>query len=209
MAAGRYSAVVCGLGGRVALPASYAAARARSIPFVLWATIWEHPHTLAHRLSWLPTRHLYRHADAVATYGDHVSRYVERHRGGRGKVFVAPQAVDVEHFAAPVPAGERAAARERAGAGPDETLFLFVGRLEQEKGVDVLLEAWRAQAFPERAWHWPARARWPTRPQGRAPPSGPWATLPPPSSQPCTPPPTCWCCPPWPPQLSGSPGDWL
>ena len=148
VAGGRYSAVVCGLGGRVALPASYAAARARSIPFVLWATIWEHPRTLAHRLSWLPTRHLYRHADAVATYGDHVSRYVERHRGGRGNVFVAPQAVDVDHFAAPVAAGERDAARERAGAGPDDALFLFVGRLEREKGVDVLLDAWDAAGLP-------------------------------------------------------------
>jgi len=143
VASGRYAAVICGLGGRLALPGSYAAARVRRIPFVLWATIWEHPRTVAHRLSWLPTRHLYRHADAVATYGDHVSRHVERHRGARGNVFVAPQAVDVDHFAAPVADRERAAARERAGAGPDDALFLFVGRLEPEKGVDVLLDAWR------------------------------------------------------------------
>ncbi|HYI37226.1 MAG TPA: glycosyltransferase family 4 protein [Thermoleophilaceae bacterium] len=143
VAGGRYSAVICGLGGRVALPGAYLAARARRIPFVLWATIWEHPRTTAHRLSWLPTRHLYRHADAVATYGAHVSRYVQRHRGDRGNVFVAPQAVDVEHFGAPVPPAERDAARERAGAGPGDTLFLFVGRLEAEKGVDVLLDAWR------------------------------------------------------------------
>ncbi len=146
VAGGRYAAVVCGLGGRVALPASYAAARIRRIPFVLWATIWEHPRTPAHRLSRLPTRHLYRHADAVATYGDHVSRHVERDRGGRGNVFVAPQAVDVDHFGAPVPDAERAAARERAGAGPGDTLFVFVGRLEHEKGVEVLLDAWRAAA---------------------------------------------------------------
>ena len=66
---GRYRAVICGLGGRVALPGSYAAARRRGIPFVLWATIWSHPRTPAHALSFLPTRHLYRHADAVMTYG--------------------------------------------------------------------------------------------------------------------------------------------
>lgn len=148
VAGGRYRAVVCGLGGRVALPGTYAAARMRRIPFVLWATIWEHPRTPAHRLSWLPTRHLYRHADAVATYGDHVSRYVERHRGGRGNVVVAPQAVDVAHFAAPVADADRAAARTRAGAGEDDVLFLFVGRLEAEKGVEVLLEAWTAAALP-------------------------------------------------------------
>ncbi len=144
VAGGRYRAVVCGLGGRVALPGAYVAARMRRVPFVLWATIWEHPRTPAHRLSWLPTRHLYRHADAVATYGDHVSRYVERYRGSRGSVFVAPQAVDVDHFAAAVAPADRAAARERAGAAPGDVLFLFVGRLEPEKGIDTLLDAWRA-----------------------------------------------------------------
>jgi hypothetical protein len=36
---GRYRAVVCGLGGRIALPATYAAARRARVPFVLWAGI--------------------------------------------------------------------------------------------------------------------------------------------------------------------------
>lgn len=142
-ASGRYRAVIAGLDGRVALPGAYAAARARRVPFVLWATIWAHPRTPAHALSYLPTRHLYRAADAVATYGPHVSRYVERLRGTDAGVVVAPQAVDVDHFAAPVPAPERAAARERAGGPGAELLVLFAGRLEREKGVEVLVEAWR------------------------------------------------------------------
>jgi len=141
-ASGRFRAIVCGLGGRVALPATYAAARRAGIPFVLWAGIWAHPRTPAHALSWPATRHLYRHADAVITYGPHVSRYVERFRDS-GNIFVAPQAVDVEHFAAPVSDAARAAARERAGAPGTELLALFVGRLEEEKGVDLLLDAWR------------------------------------------------------------------
>lgn len=151
VASGRYRAVICGLGGRVALPASYLAARSRGLPFVLWATIWAHPRTLAHALSYLPTRHLYRAADAVVTYGDHVSRYVERHRGDRGRVFVAPQAVDVAHFGAAVGAADRAAARERAGAGEGDALVLYVGRLEREKGVHLLPAAWREAALGPRA----------------------------------------------------------
>jgi len=146
VASGRFRAVICGLGGRVALPGAYLAARARGLPFVLWATIWVHPRTPAHLLSRIPTQHLYRRADAIATYGEHVSRHVEAHRGGRGGVIVAPQAVDVEHFAAPVDEARRARARDRAGAGRAGPLVLFAGRLEHEKGVESLLEAWRLAA---------------------------------------------------------------
>jgi len=141
-ASGRYRAVICGLGGRLALPGSYLAARARRVPFVLWATVWGHPRTAAHALSVLPTRHLYGHADAVATYGEHVSRHVERHRT-RGSVVVAPQAVDTDHFGAVVTPAERERWRERSAAPSDSLLALFVGRLEREKGVEVLLDAWR------------------------------------------------------------------
>ena len=139
---GRYRAVISGLGGRLALPGSYLAARARGVPFVLWATIWSHPRSPAHALSLLPTRELYRRADAVATYGPHVSEYVRRYRKRDG-VFEAPQAVEADLFAAPVPEPERRAAREYLGAAGDAPLVLFVGRLERQKGLEVLLEAWR------------------------------------------------------------------
>jgi glycosyltransferase involved in cell wall biosynthesis len=148
---GRYRAVVCGLGGRLALPASYVAARRAGVPFVLWASIWSHPRTPAHALSWLPTRWLYKRADAVATYGEHVSRYVIARRGSADGVVVAPQAVDAKHFGRRISDTERAAARQRAGAPPDGLLALFVGRLEREKGVRVLLEAWRAAHLGEAA----------------------------------------------------------
>jgi len=146
-ASGRYRAVICSLGGRLALPGCYAAARARKIGFVLWTGVWEHPRTPAHLLSRLPTTHLYRDADAVATYGEHVSRHVERERGSRGHVYVAPQAVDTEHFGATVSSEDRERARRRAGAEGADVLALYVGRLEDEKGVRVLLEAWRDAAL--------------------------------------------------------------
>ena len=136
-ASGRYRAVICGISGRLALPASYLAARRARVPFVLWATIWAHPRTPAHAFSLLPTRYLYRHADAVATYGPHVSAYVAARRGRDDDVFVATQAASPLHFAPAEPAA-------RSDVRPQ---FLFVGRLEHEKGVDVLLEAWRQSAL--------------------------------------------------------------
>jgi glycosyltransferase involved in cell wall biosynthesis len=130
-ASGRFRAVVAGLSGRVALPAAYLGARTARIPFVLWATIWRHPRTAAHALSYLPLRHLYRHADAIATYGHHVSAYV-RSKGARGPVLEAPQSVDDAFWRAPgVP-------RRHA---PFQAMF--AGRLEREKGLPVLLRAWR------------------------------------------------------------------
>jgi glycosyltransferase involved in cell wall biosynthesis len=142
VASGRYRAVIAGLGGRVALPGAYRAARRAGIPFVLWASMWDHPRTLVHRLSRIPTNAIYRRADAVVTYGPHVSAYVQEARGDRGNVFEAPQAVDVRHFGRDVGDEERTQARARAGARADEFLLLFVGRLEHEKGIDTLVDAW-------------------------------------------------------------------
>jgi glycosyltransferase involved in cell wall biosynthesis len=132
IARGRYRAVIAGLGGRVALPATYAAARRARIPFILWTSLWGHPRSPAHALSWLPTRALYRRADAVVTYGPHVSAYVERYRGDKGNVFEAPQAVSAEQFGGQVEPHRIA----------DGFVLLFVGRLVKEKGIETLLEAW-------------------------------------------------------------------
>jgi len=137
-ASGRFRAVIAGTVGRTALPAAYAGARRADVPFVLWTALWAHPRTPAHALSLPLLLHLYRAADAVVTYGEHVSAYV-RARGAQ-RVFVAPQAVDAAFWGAGVP--DRPARAAAAGAGAPLRI-LFAGRLEREKGVFVLLEAWR------------------------------------------------------------------
>jgi glycosyltransferase involved in cell wall biosynthesis len=139
-ASGRYRAVVAGTVGRTALPAAYLGARRAGVPFVLWTALWAHPRTPAHALSLPLLRHLYRAADAVVTYGPHVSAYVAR-RGARN-VHVAPQAVDPAFW------GARADAPVPRPAGFHA---LFVGRPDAEKGVWVLLEAWRRAALPDAA----------------------------------------------------------
>ena len=137
--AGGYDCVVCGLTGRFSLLATVRAARSAGIPFVLWVGIWAHPRTLAHTLSRPLVRRLYRRADALVVYGPHVARHIARESGRTGGVFVAPQAVEAERFRADVPAGEPERLRGRLGAS--RSVVLYVGRLEREKGLDVLLYA--------------------------------------------------------------------
>ena len=109
-ASGRYRAVVCPTGGRVAPLATWAGARRGGVPLILWASLWAHPRSAAHALSYLPLRRLYRSADAVVTYGPHVSAYVSA-RGARN-VYVAPQSVDNDFWRA---ADDRARRAIRAG----------------------------------------------------------------------------------------------
>jgi glycosyltransferase involved in cell wall biosynthesis len=141
-ASGRYRAVVCSTGGRIALGATWAGARRARLPLILWTSLWAHPCSAAHALSFLALRRLYRSADAVVTYGTHVSGYVTA-RGARN-VHVAPQAVDNDFWSAPSiapphwPTTDRSARVEQAA-----TKFLFVGRPAREKGLRVLTEAWR------------------------------------------------------------------
>ncbi|MGD1049978.1 MAG: glycosyltransferase family 4 protein [Solirubrobacteraceae bacterium] len=131
VASGAHRAVIVGTGGRIALPAAWRAARRCGVPFLFWAALWRTPRTAAHLAALPLMRSIYRGADAVVTYGEHVSAYVRAQ--GATRVFVAPQAVDNEFWSAP--AAPRSDRRFAA---------LFVGRPGREKGLAVALAAWRS-----------------------------------------------------------------
>lgn len=143
---GSHRAVICSTGGRLALLGGWAGAHRARLPLILWASLWAHPRSAAHALSYPALLRLYRSADAVVTYGPHVSAYVSAH--GAHNVHIAPQSVDNDFWRSealsPPPAeGWPADARTR---------FLFVGRDAPEKGLDVLRSAWsRAGLDPREA----------------------------------------------------------
>lgn len=135
-ASGRYRAVVCSTGGRLAPLATWSGARRARVPLILWASLWAHPRSAVHALSYPLLRRLYRTADAVVTYGPHVSAYVRAY--GAQRVHIAPQSVDNDFWGSPdvnVPNDPG----WPAGAG---ATFLFAGRPTREKGLGVLVEAW-------------------------------------------------------------------
>jgi glycosyltransferase involved in cell wall biosynthesis len=137
-----YEAVIAPFAGGAILPVSYAGARSHRRAFVLWASVWAQPRSLAHALALPATRHIYRHADAVVAYGEHVRRFVAGIRGRDDDVFVAPQSVEPELFGRMVAPEEIERFRARHGitGGP---IVVYAGRLVPEKGISVLLEAWR------------------------------------------------------------------
>jgi len=137
-ASGRYRAVVCPTGGRVAPLATWAGARRAGVPLILWASLWAHPRSVAHALSYLPLRRLYRSADAVVTYGPHVSAYVSAL--GARNVHVAAQSVDNDFWRS----RELEAPSDPRWPADAEVRFLFVGRPVAGKGLPTLVSAWRA-----------------------------------------------------------------
>jgi glycosyltransferase involved in cell wall biosynthesis len=140
-AASRYRAVIAPFAGGAILPAAYAGTRLGGRPFVLWASVWSQPRSLSHLLALPITRRIYRDADAVVAYGEHVSRFVARIRGRDSDVFVAPQAVEQDVFGRAIGADELSSFRARHDL-PSGPLVLYAGRLVREKGIEVLLAAW-------------------------------------------------------------------
>lgn len=130
--ADRWSVVVAGTAGRTAFPGAWRGSRRAGLPFVVWSAMWHEPSTLAFRVGRPLLRRIVRDADAVATYGPHVSAHVEAL--GATRTFVAPQAVDPVVWIDP-PAAARPA--------DDPFRVAFVGRDAPGKGLDRLLDAWQ------------------------------------------------------------------
>lgn len=146
---GNYEAFVKCIDGRFALAATYLTACLLRRPFILWTGVWSAIDTPFHRLIFPLIRHIYRNADAIVTYGEHVKRYLLNLGVAEEKIFVAPHAVDNEQYSQSVPLAEIEALREELRLAPTDRVVLYLGRLEESKGLAYLLEAFRSVTAPD------------------------------------------------------------
>jgi glycosyltransferase involved in cell wall biosynthesis len=130
---GRFDVIVKCINGRLMLPYVYTLAKRKDIPFVLWTGIWHHPQTVSHRVTRPFVERIYRGADAIVTYGDHVNDFLQAVPGVTPeKAYVAGQAIDPAPFRVVKPEFKAPA------------VILFVGQLEDHKGIRDLLGAFNA-----------------------------------------------------------------
>lgn len=91
------------------------------------------------RLLWLWMLDLYNQLDAV-TAPSRTAAALLRQQGLSRPVFPISCGIDPQRFT-PDPDLDRTAWRQRFGLDPERKLFLFVGRVDGEKRLDVVLEA--------------------------------------------------------------------
>jgi glycosyltransferase involved in cell wall biosynthesis len=116
-------------------------AKARRRPFLLWTGLWNRVETTAHRLFMPVTLALYQASDAIVVYGEHIRRYLASEGVPSDRVFVAPHAVDNEFYGRMVSVAEKNAVRAEMGVPDGQRVVLYLGRLEDGKGLSYLIEA--------------------------------------------------------------------
>lgn len=138
---GKYEVYIKCINGRFALPITYLIARLRKKPFILWTGVWMRLQSMPHRFLFPVTCYFYRHSDAVVVYGEHVKRFLVTEGVPVERIFVAQHAVDNRAYNRLVTKNEKAALFEKLNIDPGKKVILYLGRLEEAKGLSYLAEA--------------------------------------------------------------------
>lgn len=135
-----YDVIIKTIDDRFALPLVFLIAKIRRKPFLFWTGHWSHPETFFHKLSLFFTRFIYTHSDAIVVYGEHIRRYLMDFGVDNKKIFTAAHAVDNGLFNQYVSDEKKQRTRDQLKLR-DEKIILYVGRLEDAKGLNYLIEA--------------------------------------------------------------------
>jgi glycosyltransferase involved in cell wall biosynthesis len=118
-------------------------ARVRRRPLVTWVESTSRDARAAGRATEWAKRLLLAGSSGFLVPGRASREYLEELGVPEARIAWAPNAVDEEVFGRRVALAQREREQLRRRLGLDEPTFLYVGRLDEEKGVDILLEAVR------------------------------------------------------------------
>jgi glycosyltransferase involved in cell wall biosynthesis len=138
---GRYDVYVKCINGKFALPITYIAARLKRKPFVLRTEIWTDLETPLQKLVSPLVNYIYRRADSVVAYGEHVKRYLVSKSVAIERIFVALPVVDNRMYNQILSEEERITLRDQMQIGQGKKVVLYLGRLVTSKGCKYLVEA--------------------------------------------------------------------
>jgi glycosyltransferase involved in cell wall biosynthesis len=135
-----YDIVVSGINGRINFPVAYIIAKVRRKPFILWTGLWAHPQSRVHRATRWLVRRIYRGADAIVVYGDHIREALVQDGIDDRKIFTAWQVVDNLALSRIAPPEELKKIRDELSL-PPFPVVLCVARLTSGKGLEYLVDA--------------------------------------------------------------------
>ena len=138
----RPEVIVCGGYNYVASWQALRWAKRNRVQFLLWCESTAGDRRGEHVLVESLKESFLRSCDGFVVPGRSALEYLQRLGAPSGKVFVAPNAVDINLFAAGERTVRESAERARQELGLPSRYFLFVGRLVKAKGVFDLLEAY-------------------------------------------------------------------
>lgn len=136
-----YALYLASISGRYALLLTFAIAKLKHRPFVLWTGVWQRLQTPSHRFFYPLTHLILRSADAVVVYGEHIKRFLITEGVEPSRIFVAAHAVDNSQYNRPVSEDELDTLRAALQIPKDRQVVLYLGRLVPVKGIEYLLEA--------------------------------------------------------------------
>lgn len=136
----KYDIYIKTIDGRFTIPITYLISRIKRAPFIFWTGLWRHPETIFHKISFYLTKYIYKKCEANLVYGEHIKKYLIDLGVNEQKIFCEHHAVDNDLYGREVLLEEKQRLKETLGI-KDEKIILFVGRLEECKGLIYFLEA--------------------------------------------------------------------
>ncbi|MDO9084686.1 MAG: glycosyltransferase family 4 protein [Anaerolineaceae bacterium] len=136
-----YEIYLTGVDGKLEMPITFLISKIRGKPFIIWTGIWTRLGTRFHKTIFPILKFIYQKSDAIVVYGTHVKRYLISEGINAEKIFVANHSIDNSQYNNPVSETEILKIRNKYKIDGKSKTILYLGRLEEIKGVEFLIKA--------------------------------------------------------------------